>query len=268
MYFVYRTVDEQQVCLVELSRIFWNAQVEDIARGFVHDAATGRYVCLICGRDYQAGFVYSFGESLCQADKAVELHVARDHEPVFDLLLEMTRQYPGITDLQRELLRQFRDGQDDRVIAKAIGAGSASTVRNHRFKLREREKQAKVFLALMSLLAEPRRGSEELIPIHRTARMVDERFAVTEEERKAIIERHFESAGAGPLRSWPTKEKRKVVVLQHIAKRFAPERRYTEREVNEVIQVLYADFVTIRRYLIEYGFLDRTKDGSAYWVKV
>ncbi|HDR8220879.1 TPA: DUF2087 domain-containing protein, partial [Bacillus cereus] len=27
-------------------------------------------------------------------------------------------------------------------------------------------------------------------------------------------------------------------------------------------------FVTLRRYLIEYGFLDRTDDGSQYWVKL
>ncbi|MBJ6950597.1 DUF2087 domain-containing protein, partial [Vibrio cholerae] len=30
----------------------------------------------------------------------------------------------------------------------------------------------------------------------------------------------------------------------------------------------YPDFVTLRRYLIEYGFLDRTDDGSQYWVKL
>ena len=30
---------------------------------------------------------------------------------------------------------------------------------------------------------------------------------------------------------------------------------------------MYEDYVHIRRYLIEYGFLDRKADGSAYWVK-
>ena len=27
------------------------------------------------------------------------------------------------------------------------------------------------------------------------------------------------------------------------------------------------DYVTLRRYLIEYGYLERTRDGSAYWKK-
>ena len=27
------------------------------------------------------------------------------------------------------------------------------------------------------------------------------------------------------------------------------------------------DYVTVRRNLIEYGFLDRTADGRTYWVK-
>jgi hypothetical protein len=30
---------------------------------------------------------------------------------------------------------------------------------------------------------------------------------------------------------------------------------------------VYDDYVTVRRYLIEYGFLDRKDDGSQYWLK-
>ncbi|WP_259392169.1 DUF2087 domain-containing protein [Paenibacillus thiaminolyticus] len=30
---------------------------------------------------------------------------------------------------------------------------------------------------------------------------------------------------------------------------------------------LHADYATLRRYLIEYGSLDRQPDGSANWVK-
>ncbi len=34
-----------------------------------------------------------------------------------------------------------------------------------------------------------------------------------------------------------------------------------------ILKPIYHDYVMIRRYLIEYGFLDRHRDGSAYWVK-
>ncbi|WP_236719720.1 DUF2087 domain-containing protein [Neobacillus mesonae] len=34
-----------------------------------------------------------------------------------------------------------------------------------------------------------------------------------------------------------------------------------------MLKSIYADFATIRRYLIEYGFMDRSKDCMKYWVK-
>ncbi|WP_410979251.1 DUF2087 domain-containing protein, partial [Cobetia sp. SIMBA_158] len=30
----------------------------------------------------------------------------------------------------------------------------------------------------------------------------------------------------------------------------------------------HEDFVALRRYLIEYGLMERTADGAAYWVSV
>ena len=56
-------------------------------------------------------------------------------------------------------------------------------------------------------------------------------------------------------------------MLRSIANLFDQEKHYTEKELNEVIKPMYEDYVHIRRYLIEYGFLDRKADGSAYWVK-
>jgi hypothetical protein len=57
-------------------------------------------------------------------------------------------------------------------------------------------------------------------------------------------------------------------VLRHIAKRFVREQLYTEREVNALIENVYEDYAIIRRFLIEYGFMDRKDDGSQYWLKV
>ena len=69
----------------------------------------------------------------------------------------------------------------------------------------------------------------------------------------------------GSHRSPTEEEKRKIVVLRRISACFEPERRYSEREVNDILRPIYDDFVLVRRYLIEYGFLQRTKDCRAYW---
>ena len=69
----------------------------------------------------------------------------------------------------------------------------------------------------------------------------------------------------GRLLQFPAREKRKIVVLGHIAQRFETGRRYTEKEVNGLID--FPDHATVRRYLIEYGFLARSQDCSQYWRK-
>jgi hypothetical protein len=56
-------------------------------------------------------------------------------------------------------------------------------------------------------------------------------------------------------------------VLREIVNRFDKERSYNEKEVNEVLKPVFDDFATIRRYLIEYGFMERNPDGSCYQVK-
>ena len=43
-------------------------------------------------------------------------------------------------------------------------------------------------------------------------------------------------------------------------------KEYKEMEVNKIIKPIFDDFVTVRRYLIEYGFMERAKDCSRYWV--
>ncbi|TFD98320.1 DUF2087 domain-containing protein [Jeotgalibacillus salarius] len=244
-----------------LSELFWEASVEELARGVKQ--VEGAYHCLICGERFEEGEVFPIGERFFEASKATEYHVITDHESMFVYLMNMDKKYTGLSDHQKELLSYFKQGVSDKEAAKQIG-GSPSTIRNHRFKFKEKEKQARVFLALMQLLKEDA-GPESLVQIHRGATMVDERYAITSEEQEKVLKTYFKEDGS--LNQFPSKEKRKIIVLQHLLKRFTAGQQYTEREVNEVLKKAYADFVTIRRYFIEYGFMDRNQDGSAYWVK-
>lgn len=70
----------------------------------------------------------------------------------------------------------FYQGASDQQIVTELGIGSRSTIRNHRFALREKEKQARVLLAIMELLEERLATGERLIDIPRSVQQVDERL--------------------------------------------------------------------------------------------
>ncbi len=80
-----------------------------------------------------------------------------------------------------------------------------------------------------------------------------------------ILQTFFEENGH--LKEIPAREKRKLVVLRKIADNFKPGSSYTEVEINRILKRIHNDFPYIRRLMIEYGFLERTKDGSRYWLK-
>lgn len=71
----------------------------------------------------------------------------------------------------------------------------------------------------------------------------------------------------GKLKQIPTRDKKKLlVILRWLASHFEQNRDYTEAQVNEIILRFHSDKSGLRRDLIIYGFLDREKDGSRYWV--
>lgn len=67
----------------------------------------------------------------------------------------------------------------------------------------------------------------------------------------------------GRLVRMPTKRAKRLDLLDHLAQRFEPGRRYSEREVNASLVEVSEDYVTLRRYLVDERFLDRA-DGE-YW---
>ena len=68
----------------------------------------------------------------------------------------------------------------------------------------------------------------------------------------------------GRLKAFPAQEKKLLVVLRHILQAFEPERRYTEKEVNELIKDrFHEDCASIRRHFIEYKFMSR--ENGIYW---
>jgi hypothetical protein len=254
----------------ELTKLFWNASLDQMKRGYIWDAPSEAYICLICGERFTQGRIYPVGEAWYEAEKAVRIHITREHGSVFRFLVELDKRYTGLTEHQKELLNYFYLGVSDKQIATAMENGNTSTVRNQRFSFREKAKQAKVFLAIMELLEERPPGGVipgELIDLPGGGVRMDERFTITASENAAILTTYFPQGTDGPLSGFPRKEKRKIAILRQLIRRFIPGRRYSEPEVNEILKAAWDDFVTLRRYLIEYGFMDRLPDGSKYWVK-
>jgi hypothetical protein len=252
----------------DISGLFWQSSIDEMKRGYVYDEKSEEYICLICGKVFSKGVIYQVNDMLYDAERAVRNHISDGHSSVFEYLLNMDKRLTGLTDTQRSLLSYFHMGLSDSEIVNAIGGGSTSTIRNHRFTLRQKEKQAKIFLALMELLEENKLNERQVfIDMHMTATMIDERYAITEEENKKILHAYFPDGIDGKLTEFPKKEKKKIAIMKNIMRKFDSSRKYTEKEVNQILEEIYFDYVTIRRYLIEYGFMDRHRDGSLYWVK-
>ncbi|MFH1512897.1 MAG: DUF2087 domain-containing protein, partial [Bacillota bacterium] len=168
-----------------------------------------------------------------------------------------------LTQTQKDLLLRIAAGVADREIAKEFHISEA-TVRRQRFNFREKAKQAKHYLAAYEQVFEG--AGDELMPIHDQAAYVDDRYVITGQERERILKTSFLSLDPLRLKTFPPKEKKKVVVLTAIAAQFEKGRRYAEREVNDILKPVFHDFVTIRRYLISYGLMRRTRSGSEYWM--
>lgn len=61
----------------------------------------------------------------------------------------------------------------------------------------------------------------------------------------------------GKLKTIPAQEKKLLAILRYLAQSFEMGKSYSEREVNEILKKFHDDFASLRRYLIDYGFMQR-----------
>jgi hypothetical protein len=71
----------------------------------------------------------------------------------------------------------------------------------------------------------------------------------------------------GSLISIPAKSVKRIAVLHHIARDLCPGAKYPEKDLNLIIAKYHDDTAAIRRYMIEYGILDRDNE-SVYWLRL
>jgi DNA-binding HxlR family transcriptional regulator len=61
----------------------------------------------------------------------------------------------------------------------------------------------------------------------------------------------------------PAQEKKKQIVIRWLAGQIDPARRWTEREFSEWLTQFNEDFATLRRYLVDSGYMAR--ENGIYW---
>ncbi len=230
--------------------------ISDYQQGYVE--TTTDYCCVFCQETFDKEEIYPVDGAFFTAKKRMIQHITEHHGTVLSALLALPKEQTGLSESQQEILQLFAQDVSDTVIAQRLGI-SSSTVRNHRFKLKEKQRQATVFLSIMSLLQEPRccrlTKGQRCLMIAMPLRLVKEKRSLL----LILMKR-------GLSNSFPAKKKRKIVVLSVLAQKFDPKKNYSEAAVNDVLKQAITDYVTVRRYLIEYGFMQRTKDGKTYWL--
>lgn len=62
-------------------------------------------------------------------------------------------------------------------------------------------------------------------------------------------------------------KKKQALMLEFLANQFLPEKIYSEKEVNEILNQHHSfeDPATLRRLMFGSGLIGRTIDGKAYW---
>ena len=84
---------------------------------------------------------------------------------------------------------------------------------------------------------------------------------IEEKYKKEVISHFFKY---GKLTQIPMQRKKREIVLAEIAKSFDKDRKYAEKEVNEIIHNFHEDHCTIRREMIACGIMAREKE--TYWL--
>jgi hypothetical protein len=81
------------------------------------------------------------------------------------------------------------------------------------------------------------------------------------DRRAAVLAAFFDDGGR--LLVMPARRGKRLVVLDQLAQRFEPGRRYRETDVNRLLRPAHDDVAMLRRYLVDEGFL--TREEGVYW---
>jgi DNA-binding transcriptional ArsR family regulator len=139
----------------------------------------------------------------------------------------------------------------------------APTISHHLAKLREArlvEMRAEGTVHFYRLNTDGlRRMSRDLLTPERIASLADN-VEGDAYERK-VLQQSFEGER---LKQIPASRKKRDVILSWLAGRFEPGHRYPEKQVNTILKRHHEDSATLRRELIDGGWMER--ENNVYWL--
>ncbi len=69
----------------------------------------------------------------------------------------------------------------------------------------------------------------------------------------------------GSLKTLPSQRKKLEAILRYVVKAFDVGKRYSEKQVNEILAGYNEDTATLRRELVGFGLMKREGGGGEYW---
>jgi hypothetical protein len=69
----------------------------------------------------------------------------------------------------------------------------------------------------------------------------------------------------GSLKTLPAQQKKLEAILRYVVKAFDIGKRYSEKQVNEILKRYHEDTATLRRELVGFGLMQRAGGGGEYW---
>lgn len=231
---------------------FTTLSLDDLKNGW-HSVATG-FACNYCQATWPS-------DSL---PKQREEHLNLVHGGNRSQLVHLKSRYNTLTPKQQDLLTAFASGIKDQELAEQLQV-AAATIRHQKFTFREKAKQAKLYLAIYESVFAQTAAADQLIEPPAQATMLDDRWLITEDEVAQTLQQYFDfDQDPIRLKRWPKKQKVIIIVLTRIITEIPSGQLLTEPEINAYLKPIYFDYVTVRRYLVDYGFLQRRADGRQY----
>jgi predicted transcriptional regulator len=69
----------------------------------------------------------------------------------------------------------------------------------------------------------------------------------------------------GSLKTLPAQRKKLEAILRYVVSAFDLGKRYSEKQVNEILSRYHEDTATLRRELVGFGLMQREGGGGEYW---
>lgn len=147
-------------------------------------------------------------------------------------------------------------------LAAALGLG-ASTVSHHLSRLSETglvSARAEGYYSVYSLQTDQLEEMSRRLLKRENLVQLAEGADVEAYDRKVL--RDFLTPD-GRVKSIPAQEKKLLAIVRYINQAIDPDKRYTEKELNEFLKQYHEDFASFRRFLIDFGMMAR--ENGIYW---